>query len=69
MKHKYWSKNLSAYLDNEVTETKRREIECHLADCELCRSNLTAWKKIRDLRSEETALIPDRKSGKRYRVE
>ena len=59
MKHRSWSKNLSAYLDNEVSKTKRRKIELHLADCNLCRSKLAVWKKIHEVRNQEPLLIPE----------
>jgi anti-sigma factor RsiW len=58
MNHRYWSKLLSAYLDHEVSESKHRKIESHLAECELCRTKLTAWKKIHELRNTEPVLTP-----------
>jgi predicted anti-sigma-YlaC factor YlaD len=58
MNHRYWSKNLSAYLDNEISESKRRKVELHLADCDLCRANLAAWKKIHELHNQEPLLTP-----------
>jgi hypothetical protein len=59
MKHQYWLKKLSAYLDDEISVSKRRKIELHLGECEICRSNLTLWKKIHNVRKEEPILTPD----------
>jgi negative regulator of sigma E activity len=59
MKHGYWLKNLSAYLDNEVSDRKRKKIELHLADCKLCQSQLAQWKKIQEIRKTETFLYPE----------
>lgn len=58
MKHRYWSKLLSAYLDNEVSESNRRKFELHLAECELCRTKLAAWKKIHEAKAVEPVLTP-----------
>ncbi|MCX7918051.1 MAG: zf-HC2 domain-containing protein [bacterium] len=59
MKHQYWLKNLSAYVDNELSETKRRKIERHLSECALCRDKLTAWQKIHKVYTEESELTPE----------
>src|SRR5208283_5208889 len=59
MTHGYWLKNLSAYLDNEVSERKRKKVELHLADCKLCQSRLAHWKKIQEIRKTETFMYPE----------
>lgn len=59
MTHGYWLKNLSAYLDNEVSERKRRKVEVHLAGCELCQSHLAQWKKIQEIQNQESLLYPE----------
>jgi anti-sigma factor RsiW len=59
MNHRYWSKNLSAYLDHEISEPKRRKLESHLAECDICQTNLAVWKKIHELRNLEPILTPE----------
>ncbi len=59
MKHGYWLKNLSAYLDNEVSERKRKKVELHLVDCKLCQSRLAQWEKIQEIRKTETMMYPE----------
>ena len=49
-------RNLSAYLDDELTPDVRREVEAHLDTCETCRkdyeTHLAAWEAAGHLRSE-----------------
>ena len=49
-------KNLSAYIDDEITADVRREIEAHLDECETCRgeyeTHLSAWEMAGDMRTE-----------------
>ena len=59
MNHRSWSKKLSAYLDNEISEAKCRKVESHLASCDLCRANFAAWKKIHEVRNLEPILTPE----------
>ena len=49
-------RNLSAYIDDELTQEMRLEIEAHLAACETCckdyETHLTAWEAAGRLRAE-----------------
>ena len=49
-------RNLSAYIDDEVTSEVRREVEVHLDECENCRqeyeTHLSAWEVAGDMRVE-----------------
>ncbi|MFB3895026.1 MAG: anti-sigma factor [bacterium] len=58
MKHRYWSKLLSAYLDNEISESSRQKLEFHLTECDICQTKLATWKKIHEIRTTEPVLIP-----------
>jgi len=58
MRHQYWLKNLSAYLDNELSELKLKKMESHLVACTLCQSKLTQWKKIHEIQKEQNLLQP-----------
>ncbi len=40
MKHVFVKKNLSAYLDSELSRERRQEIASHLKSCESCRKEL-----------------------------
>lgn len=48
-------KNISAYIDDEVTQDQRIEIEAHLSECDACRdeyeSQLATWEAAADLGS------------------
>jgi hypothetical protein len=59
MMHRYWLKNLSAYLDNELSETKREKIELHLKNCTICQTSLSQWKKIQEIQSMEVLFQPE----------
>lgn len=49
-------KNLSAYIDDELTLDLRREVEAHLDTCQDCRTeyetHMAAWEAAGNLRSE-----------------
>jgi predicted anti-sigma-YlaC factor YlaD len=47
-------KKLSAYLDNEVSQTEKGIIEAHLASCSVCQSALQDFSMIND----ELKLVP-----------
>jgi len=40
---------LGAYLDGEIAETEREELEQHIAMCEYCQAELEAEKKVRQV--------------------
>lgn len=48
-------KNISAYIDDELPQDQRIEIEAHLAECDVCRdeyeSQLTTWEAATDVGS------------------
>jgi hypothetical protein len=49
-------KNLSAYIDDELTAEVRRDVETHLDTCDTCRkeyeSHMAAWETAGNLRPE-----------------
>jgi len=45
MKHVFVKKNLSAYLDSELSKERRQEIASHLKSCESCRKELREIQK------------------------
>ncbi|MBN2620494.1 zf-HC2 domain-containing protein [candidate division WOR-3 bacterium] len=47
-------KKLSAYLDNEVSQTEKGTIEAHLASCSACQHALQAFSMVND----ELKLVP-----------
>src|SRR5204862_6291580 len=49
---------LSAYLDGEVTDAERTEVEAHLATCSECRSDLDGEADVRRLLRELPAVDP-----------
>jgi anti-sigma factor RsiW len=49
---------LSAYLDGEVTDAERAEVESHLATCAECRSDLDGEADVRRLLRELPAVDP-----------
>ena len=53
-------RNLTAYIDDEVTSEVRREIEVHLDECEACRqeyeTHLASWEVAGNMRTEA---VPD----------
>jgi len=50
---------LEAYLDQELHEPERREVEEHLAECAECRSALMEMKRLRELLGTVPADEPD----------
>jgi anti-sigma factor RsiW len=48
-------KNISAYIDDELTQDTRIEMESHLSDCDACRdeyeSQLSTWEAVADVGS------------------
>jgi anti-sigma factor RsiW len=56
MRHQYWNKQLSAYLDNELSLKAKEKMETHLETCVDCRQRLNLhrqlqreWKSIPEL--------------------
>ncbi len=56
---------LSAYLDGEVTDAVRAEIEAHIAACPNCRKRVTELKKL----VEGTAQIPKQQTAQQFLTE
>lgn len=72
MDHREASELLAAYLDNEVTDEQRKEIDEHLTTCRRCRQDLDALKSAQDalrqaLRSKASEAVPS--SGAWTRLE
>ena len=70
MRHQYWLKNLSAFLDNELSGSKLNKMESHLVTCTLCQSKLTQWKKVHEIQKDGNLLQPDNRvwQGIYYRM-
>jgi len=47
--HKNLFPLLNAYLDGELRGTRLRDMERHLADCEICQKELTELRRVSDL--------------------
>lgn len=47
MNHKHIQSELSAYIDNELSPSRRKQIEAHLRSCEACTEMLSAFQKNR----------------------
>ena len=46
MKHHYWNKQLSAYLDNELSKKAKKQMETHLGSCVDCRQRLDLHRQL-----------------------
>lgn len=44
--HTDWQLLIPFYLTGKISDTERRSLEAHLADCQLCRQRLDEWKAI-----------------------
>ena len=49
MNHKRIQDNLSAYLDNELTPSRHKQVEAHLRSCEECSDMLSAFQQNRQM--------------------
>ena len=49
MIHARMSRQLSAYLDGELSPSESRVVTAHLADCALCREELAALRQVKGL--------------------
>lgn len=47
MNHKHIQSELSAYIDNELSPIRRKQIEAHLRSCEACTEMLSAFQQNR----------------------
>ncbi len=45
--HRYWKKQLSAYLDGELKGKSLQRVELHISDCQKCQHDLEIWKQYR----------------------
>ena len=59
MFHNYWLKSLSAYLDNELSESKKQKIQSHLKGCQICQSHLAEWEKTKVIQKGFQLIQPD----------
>ncbi len=58
--HEFTQKQLSSYLDGEVSKTNREIIEAHLETCEECRADLELLKTAAEaLSGSDTPPLPD----------
>ncbi len=49
MNHKRIQDNLSAYLDNELTPSRHKQVEAHLRSCQECSDMLSAFQQNRQM--------------------
>ena len=49
MNHKHIQNELSAYIDNELSPNRHKEVEAHLRSCEACAEMLSAFQKNRQM--------------------
>lgn len=60
MNHRFFEKNLSAYVDGELAERQLEALEGHLRECSACQRRIGELKGIRDqIRKAATASLPD----------
>ena len=58
MNHRRIQEELSAYLDNELTPSRRKQIEAHLHSCDACSDMLSAFQKNRQRVSNIARPVP-----------
>lgn len=58
--HDAWMDRLSDYLDDELADDERIELETHLARCSECRDTLTQLRAVRDRAGALTDRMPER---------
>jgi hypothetical protein len=57
--HRFVTKNLSAYIDDRLSERQTRRLERHLAECAACRRDLASLQRtVRALRRAPTHPVP-----------
>ena len=49
MNHKHIQNELSAYIDNELSPNRHKEVEAHLRSCEACAEMLSVFQKNRQM--------------------
>ena len=58
MNHSRIQKELSAYLDNELSPSKREQVEIHLRSCSECSEMLSAFQKNRQMIADSAHPVP-----------
>ena len=58
MNHKQIQQELSAYLDNELTPSRRKQIEAHLHSCDECSDMLSAFQRNRQMVANIARPVP-----------
>lgn len=71
MNHARAARQLSAYLDEELSPSEIRAVHAHVAGCEACRDELAALRQVKDLLGRLPEMEPpaDLWSGVRARAE
>lgn len=60
MRHRFFEKNLSAYVDGELAGSGLEALQEHLRDCHSCQRQLKELRGIRDdIRNAATVSLPD----------
>lgn len=63
---KYYEELLSAYMDDEVTEAEKKDIEYHLAHCNTCKKSFELMLYLRNaIKNPEAKLEPVKKHRQR----
>ena len=58
MNHKHIQNELSAYIDNELSPNRHKEIEAHLRSCKECAEMLSAFQKNRQMVADLSHPVP-----------
>ncbi len=58
MNHSRIQKELSAYLDNELSPSRREQVEIHLRSCSECSEMLSAFQKNRQMITDSAHPVP-----------
>lgn len=58
MKHKCIQNELSAYIDNELSSKRQKQVEAHLRSCDACAKLLSAFQKNRQMVANLSRPVP-----------
>ena len=61
--YKEW---MMGYLDNELDAEQKQVFEQHLASCQVCRSELEEFKRLKQITDEVTLVEPEDKIWQQY---
>lgn len=66
MEHKKVRELFSAYFDGELSDTQKRQVEDHIAQCADCRREFEAAKKFEEVMGKMELKSPPKETWQRY---